>query len=95
MVLSYVEHLYKHFKKKLRKSLERFFLKGKKNLFFNRFTPFSPNLDLFKKIGSVTFEPLWIPNFIPNFRKIVGAVLEIRCDGQTGGWTDRRTNGQD
>ena len=33
MVLSYVEHLYKHLKKKLRKSLERFFLKDKKKNF--------------------------------------------------------------
>ena len=44
MVLSYVGHFYKHWKKK---SLERFFLKGKKTLFFTRFTPFSLNLDPF------------------------------------------------
>ena len=37
----------------------------------------------------MTFEPLWIPNFIPNFRKIVGADLEIRCDGQTNGRTEK------
>ena len=68
--------------------MERFFLKVKKTQFFNRFTPFSPNLDFLKKNGSVTFEPIWIPNFIPNFRKIVQAVLEIRCDERTDEWMD-------
>ena len=70
MVLSYVEHLNKHLKK-LRKSLEHFFLKGKKKLFFNRFTPFSPNLDIFSKSGSVTIEPLWIPKFIQKSEKLL------------------------
>ena len=47
MVLSYVEIFYKHVQNILRKSLERFFVKGKKKLFFNRFTPFSLNIDIF------------------------------------------------
>ena len=71
---------------KIKKILGAFFSKGKIKLFFNRFTPFSPNLDLFQKSGSVTIEPLWIPNFIPKIRKIVGAVFKISCDG----WTDER-----
>ena len=47
MVLSYVEHLYNHFKK-IKKSLDRFFLKVI-FLFFNRFTPISPCQDFFIK----------------------------------------------
>ena len=43
MLLSYVEHLYKYYLKKLRKPLEQFF--GKKKI-VNRFTPISPYLDL-------------------------------------------------
>ena len=39
----------------------------------------------------MTLEPLWIPNFIPNFRKIVGVFFEISCDG----WTDERTDDTD
>ena len=30
-----------------------------------------------QKSGRVTFEPLLSPNFIPNFKKILGAVFEI------------------
>ena len=45
-----------------------------------------------KKSGRVTFEPLLSPNFIPNFKKILGAVFEIcrsaRTDGRTHGRTE-------
>ena len=42
MELSYVEHFYKHLKTKLRKSLEHFFLKGKKKHFLTDLPHFLP-----------------------------------------------------
>ena len=44
----------------------------------------------FEKSGSVTFVPLWCPNFMQKFRKIFTAVSEIFKDGpQTNRpWTD-------
>ena len=45
----------------------------------------------------MTFEPLLSPNFIPNFGKILGAVLEIcrygRTDTRMHGRTYGRTDG--
>ena len=38
---------------------------------------FLRNLSIFQKKGSVTFEPLVALNFIPNFRKIVGAIFSL------------------
>ena len=48
-----------------------------------------------KKSGHVTFEPLFSPNFIPNFKKILGAVFEICRYARTDGRTDARTSGTD
>ena len=39
-----------------------------KNGDFNKISNFD------KKNGDVTFEPLWLPNFMPSYRKILGAV---------------------
>ena len=47
-----------------------------------------------QKSGSVTFEPLWIPNFIPKIRKILGAVFAGSRNERTNGRTDERTNGR-
>ena len=38
---------------------------------------FSQKFEYFSKKGSVTFEPLVALNFIPNFRKIVGAIFSL------------------
>ena len=47
---------------------------------------------LYQKSGSVTIEPLWIHNFIPKIRKIVGAVFKLSCnermDERTDEWMD-------
>ena len=48
-----------------------------------------------QKSGSVTFEPLWIPNFIPKIRKILGAVFEVSRNERTNGRTDERTDKTD
>ena len=49
----------------------------------------------FQKSGSVTFVPLWCPNFMQKIRKNQWAVSEIFKDGRTDGpRTDQRTNGQ-
>ena len=48
-----------------------------------------------KNSGRVTFEPLLVPNFIPHFRKILGAVLEICRDVRTYVRTYGRTHGTD
>ena len=46
---------------------------------------FSPICDpprfFFQKSGSVTFEPLWCPNFMQKIRKTNGQPLEIFKDG--------------
>ena len=44
--------------------------------------------DFFQKLGSINFVPLWNPNFMQNFRKILGAVSKIFKDGRTDGPTD-------
>ena len=36
----------------------------------------------FQKSGSVTFVPLWCPNFMQKIRKILGVVSEIFKDGR-------------
>ena len=36
------------------------------------------------------FEPLLSPNFIPNFEKILGAVLDICRYARMDAWTDAR-----
>ena len=64
---------------------------------------FGPFLTVFRKITEndgkyqksawYNFLPLNVPYFMPNFRKIVGAVSEIIRDGRTNGRTDGRTNG--
>ena len=91
MVLSYVGHFYKHLNKKIEKNLERFFLKDKKNYFLTYLIQLVHSKTFYQKSGSVTIELLWIPNFIANFRKIVGAVFEISCDKRM----DEQMDGQD
>ena len=44
--------------------------------------PFVTPKIFFQKAGSITFAPLWCPNFMQSFRKIVRAVYEIFEDGQ-------------
>ena len=76
MVVGCVQHYSTYCVKKIGKSLERFFLKGKKNYFFKYLIQLVHAKTFYQKSGSVTIEPLWIPNSIPNFRKIVQANLE-------------------
>ena len=49
---------------------------------------FSKISNFYKKKSHATFEPLWMPNFMPSFRKIPREVLEKsrrgRMHGQTG-----------
>ena len=40
----------------------------------------------------MTIELLWIPNFIPKIRKIVGAFFEVSCDERTDEWTNEQMN---
>ena len=50
-------------------------------------SPFVTPKITFQKSGSVTFVPLWCPNFMQKIRKILKAVSEILKDGP-------RTDGQ-
>ena len=50
--------------------------------------PFRGYVALRVKNGSVTFEHLWIPNFIPNFERFLGAVSKISRNGRTDGRTN-------
>ncbi|MCP4255641.1 MAG: hypothetical protein GY775_19995 [Candidatus Scalindua sp.] len=44
-----------------------------------------------QKSGRVTFEPLFDANFMPNLKKILGAVLAGSRNGRTDGRTDGHT----
>ena len=81
----------------LLKSLERFSVKSKKpkktRFFCNKMNSFGVIVYFLKKKGSMWFELLLGPNFMPNFRKIIRAVSEINAsltDGRTNGRTDER-----
>ena len=52
------------------------------------FSPISDPQDFFQKSGSVTFVPLWCPNFMQKIRKNQWTVSEIFKDGPQ---TDQRT----
>ena len=78
MVGGCVKHYSTHFIKKLGKSLEPFFhkiqktaKKGKKGPKRAKKVDFSKISDFYKKNGHSTFKPLWMPNFMPSFRKIL------------------------
>ena len=82
MVVDCVQHYSKHFINKLGKSLEPFFIKSKTLLKKGNKGPtrakkgdFSKISDIYKKNGFSTFKPLWMPNFMPSFRKILRAVF--------------------
>ena len=76
MFVGWVQHYFTHFVKKLGKSLERFFLKVNKNYFLTYLIQLVHAKTFYKKTA-VTIEPLWIPNFTPNFKKFLGAVSDI------------------
>ena len=88
-------HFLAHFSKIKKKILRAFFRKISKTskivFFCNKMNSFGVMETKIKKSGRVTFEPLLSPNFIPNFRKILGAVLEICRDARTHGRTHGRT----
>ena len=46
------------------------------------------SLCFLQKKGHTTFKPLWMPNFMPGFIKILRAVFEKNCSGRTDGWTN-------
>ena len=52
------------------------------------FPPFVTPRNFFQKSGSVTFVPLWCPNFMQKIRKVLTAVSEIFKDRP---WTDQWT----
>ena len=54
------------------------------------FSPICDPMTFFQKPGSVTFVPLWSPNFMQSFRKIVRAVSEIFKDERAFGPIDRQ-----
>ena len=51
----------------------------------HHFPPSVTPQDFFQKSGSVTFVPLWCPNFMQKIRKILRAVSEIFKDGHPHG----------
>ena len=79
MVVGCVQHYSTHFRIKLGKSLEPFFHKVKTA----KKGDFSKISDFFEKKGHATFEPLWMPNCMPSFRKILRAVFEKSRSGRT------------
>ena len=58
------------------------------------------NLVIYGKMGrNLKKRPCYVftfltPNFVTNFGKIIGAVLEIISDERMNGWTNGQTNGQ-
>ena len=94
MVVGCVQHYSAHFVKKQENCQSCFFVKSKKmQTNAKNGKKLQKNADLSKisnfqeKSVSVTFHPLLVPNFMPNFGKIIRAVSEIirsaRADGRT------------
>ena len=77
----------------LRKILWTDFPQSGKNcqkwLFFAQMSGFRENRQKSKKSGQATFLTFFTPNFVPSFRKILGAVSEIIRDRQTDTQTHR------
>ena len=77
----------------MKKSLERFFHKVQKTAKNGKKLPKMPILAksaiFTKKKGHATFEPLWMPNFMPSFRKILRAFFEKSRYERTDGRTDK------
>ena len=72
--------------------LESFFRKVPKTVaILARLAKIGQNENFYKKSGRAIFLPLLSPNFMPSFRKIVGAVSEINSL-RTHERTDERTN---
>ena len=66
-----------HYSKFKKNRWSRFCLNWEKVLFLPNFAPFRAKMgegDFFQKSVSDTFQHFWIPNFMPNFKKIVRAV---------------------
>ena len=70
--------------------MDKIFGKSQKNSFSGYFGLFWAHLAQFghneifsKKSGSITFLPLWSPNFMQEIRKILRANFSNFCDGQT------------
>ena len=80
--------------------VEQFFRKfqklvilGQNGHFLARLAKIGQNEEFYQKSGRAIFLPLLSPNFMPSFRKIVGAVSEINSL-RTDGRTDTRTYGR-
>ena len=55
------------------------------------FPPFVTPQDFFQKSGSVTFAPLWCPNFMQKLEKNIERSLRyLMTDRQADGQTDRQ-----
>ena len=63
-------------KKIVRADFEIKMIKSIFRLFLGFFPKNQPNEIFFEKSGSVTFEPLWTPNYMHNIKKIVRADFE-------------------
>ena len=97
-ILSFITNFLLTFSGVLVNLLESFFRKVPRtailgqNGHFSTFglAQFGQNVIFFKKKGAAIFSPLLSPNFMPSFRKILGAVSEINCvtDARTHDRTD-------
>ena len=83
----------------LGKSLEPFFCKvqktakrgkkGRKGPTRVKKGDFSKISNFYERKGHATFEPLWMPNFMPCFRKILFFRIAVWTNGQTDGRMDK------
>ena len=79
------ENLVEQFFRKFPKTM----ILGQNDHFLARLAKIRQNKNFYKKSGRAIFLPLLSPNFMPSFRKIVGAVSEINSLH-----TDIRTSAQ-
>ena len=87
MVVGCVQHYSTHYSNKLGKSLEPFFHKVQKTAKRAKKGDFIKISNIYEEKGHATFEPLWMPKFMPSFRKILRAFFEKSCYVRTDGRT--------
>ena len=90
MAVGCVQHYSTHYIKKIGKSLEPFFHKVQKTEKKGQKGAKKGILAILGKEGCAMFEPVWMPNFMPNFRKILSAVSEKSRSRRTHAHTRTR-----